>query len=133
LIALLMVVAAGAAILLGQLGEEVVDRARARTAADAAALAGVEAGAPAAAAAARANGGRLLSFGVVDGATEVRVRVGRSTAAARARPGPTDDRLDPSPSERPLRRSLVDRSQVARAMATRYGPCSLKRGYSSVG
>ncbi len=88
LIALLVVVAVGAAFLLGRLADEAVDRARARTAADAAALAGVEGGEPAASDAARANGGRLLRFAAADGATEVRVQVGGSAAMARARPGP---------------------------------------------
>jgi hypothetical protein len=84
-----VIVAVGAAFLLGRLGEEAVDRARARTAADAAALAGVTGGEPVAADTARANGGQLVSFAEAGGATEVRVRVGRATAVARARAGPS--------------------------------------------
>jgi hypothetical protein len=62
-----------------------IDAARARTAADAAALAGVEDGQGAADAFARANGGALVEFHVVDnGDVVVRVRVGRASATARA-------------------------------------------------
>jgi hypothetical protein len=62
-----------------------IDAARARTAADAAALAGVKAGQGAAAALAEANGGVLVEFLTTqNGDVVVRVRVGRATASARA-------------------------------------------------
>jgi hypothetical protein len=87
-VALLVVICAGAALVLARLGGEVLDRARARTAADAAALAGVDGGRTAAVEAARANGGVLERFVTEAGATEVTVRVGGSQAVARARRGP---------------------------------------------
>ncbi|MDQ1425612.1 MAG: hypothetical protein QOD72_3110 [Acidimicrobiaceae bacterium] len=78
---------------LGVIAGHSIDAARARTAADAAALAGVESGRGAAAALAHANGGVLVEFETVDsGDVLVRVRVGRATAAARA----TLDRAVPS-------------------------------------
>ena len=70
-----------------------IDAARARTAADAAALAGVESGHVAADALAHANGGVLVEFRTTDdGDVVVRVRVGRATASARA----TLDRVNSS-------------------------------------
>ncbi len=87
LMALVILVGMAAALAMARLGVEVVDRARARTAADAAALAGVEGGRDAADAAARANGGRVVRFVARDGATEVEVRVGGAEATSRARPG----------------------------------------------
>ena len=73
-----------AALILGAFGRATSDRARAQTAADAAALAGVVEGEAAAAELARVNGGELLRFQVDDGDTVVEVRVGRSVARARA-------------------------------------------------
>ena len=87
LMVLVILVGLGAALAMARLGVEVIDRARARTAADAAALAGVDGGRPAADAAARANGGRVVRFVSSGGATEVEVQVGGSEATARARPG----------------------------------------------
>lgn len=85
---LLVVVVLGAGmamVTLGHLGRAALQRAGARTAADAAALAGAADGEEAARAVARANGGTLLRY-VEDGAeVEVRVRVGRAEAPARAR------------------------------------------------
>jgi hypothetical protein len=92
LMVLVVLVAMGAALLLGRLGVEVVDRARARTAADAAALAGVDGGRPAAEQAARDNGGRVRRFVTTGGATEVEVQVGGAVATARARAGDAGDR-----------------------------------------
>jgi hypothetical protein len=83
-VALVMVVALGAALLVAHLGTVAVDRAAARSAADAAALAGAAEGEVAARWAAGANGGTLERF-VWDGAqVEVTVRVGRARASARA-------------------------------------------------
>jgi hypothetical protein len=87
LLALVILVGMAAALAMARLGVEVIDRARARTAADAAALAGVDGGRSAADAAARANGGRVVHFVTSGGATEVEVRVGDSEATSRARPG----------------------------------------------
>ncbi len=88
LLVLVVLVGMAVALAMARLGGEVVDRARARTAADAAALAGVSGGRSAAEAAAQADGGRLVHFVSADGATEVEVRVADEMATARARPGP---------------------------------------------
>jgi len=85
LCAVIVLVAAGAMLLIAQLGVLAVHRAHARTAADAAALAGAAEGRDAADQVARANGAVLESF-VIDGAdVQVRVRVGSTHASARAR------------------------------------------------
>ena len=77
----------------------VIDAARARTAADAAALAGVvDHDRSAAVSAARANGGELVSFDAKGNDVIVSVRVGRVVAHARATTGtppfPTLDSRD---------------------------------------
>lgn len=73
---------------LAQLGRSAGDAARARTAADAAALAGVEGGRPAAERLAAQHGGELVAWnrsGPDDGVTvTVTVRVGRARATAAA-------------------------------------------------
>jgi hypothetical protein len=84
LVAVIVVVAAGAALLLTRLGTEVIDRARARTAADAAALAGVSGDRAAAARVARADGAALERFVRVGDQVEVTVRIGNFRATARA-------------------------------------------------
>jgi hypothetical protein len=72
-------------LVLGRVGRVTIDRAEARTAADAAALAGVRDGRAAADAMAARNGGRLTGF-VDDGhQVEVTVRLGSAEASARAR------------------------------------------------
>ena len=67
-----------------QTGVLAADRARAQTAADAAALAGVQAGELEARAVAEANGAMLEVFSEELGFVYVEVRVGRASAAARA-------------------------------------------------
>ncbi len=94
LMLLVVLVAMGAAVAVGRLGVEVVDRARARTAADAAALAGVAGGRAAAEGVARANGGRVVRLVTDDGATEVTVRVGDEQATSRARAGGPEPAAD---------------------------------------
>jgi hypothetical protein len=74
-VVLLAVVAAGGLV---------VDGARARTAADAAALAGAAEGRAAAVALARANGATLISYRTDGPAVTVTVTVGRARAHARA-------------------------------------------------
>jgi len=87
LVAVLVVIAAVASLALAELGSGTNDRARARTAADAAALAGVDGGRAAADALAAANHGVVERFVASGGATEVTVRVGDSRATSRARRG----------------------------------------------
>ena len=89
LVLLVMAVAVAAMLVVVHLGGTVVDRARARTAADAAALAGAEGGRATAERAARDNDGMLEAWTAGDGYVEVTVRVGRARATARARPGPS--------------------------------------------
>jgi hypothetical protein len=84
LVIALVVVAAVAVVALGRLAAGAVDAARARTAADAAALAGAVEGRDAAATVAGANDGVLISFVTSGDAVVVEVRVGRATARARA-------------------------------------------------
>jgi hypothetical protein len=85
---------------LGVVAGHSIDAARARTAADAAALAGVERGKAAAEALANANGGVLDEFRTTEaGDVVVRVRVGRASASARA----TLDRVIASQSNLPGR------------------------------
>lgn len=79
---LALVVVAG--LLLAGFGRATGDRARAQTAADAAALAGVVEGREAAEELAAANGAELLEFRREGAEVVVRVRLGRSLASARA-------------------------------------------------
>lgn len=94
----LLVVALVAVVVLARFGGLALDRARARTASDAAALAGAADGEPAARRVASANGGILESFRAdADGTVEVTVRVGGAKASSRAvadrvpGPGPRGD------------------------------------------
>ena len=84
---LLLVLAAGLAVLIVELGRVAVDRAQARTAADAAALAAASSPERARTQAVRlagANGARVISFDELPGEVVVEVRVGRARATARA-------------------------------------------------
>jgi len=85
LLAMLVLAAGGAIVLVGRIGGAAVDRASARTAADAAALAGAAEGRGVAASVAAADGGRIESYRDLGLETEIRVSVGRATAVARAR------------------------------------------------
>jgi hypothetical protein len=85
LVVLLLALAAGAAVIVAQVGRVVDERARASTAADAAALAGAAEGRAAAEDLARRNGGWLEEFRQEGADTVVVVRVGRARAEARAR------------------------------------------------
>jgi hypothetical protein len=95
LVAVIVLLAGAAAVLVGDLGGRATARARARTAADAAALAGAAEGRRAADALARANGARLDGYEDVGTDTEVRVRIGDMTATARARRDGDADRSAP--------------------------------------
>ena len=75
-------------VAVGLFGRRVVDRGRAQTAADAAALAATIGGRPAAERLASSNGGRLISYGESDDVVVVVVDVGGERATARATDGP---------------------------------------------
>jgi hypothetical protein len=79
-----LAVAAVLVAALGVVAGHSIDAARARTAADAAALAGVESGRTRAEALAQANGAVLVEFRTAGADVVVRVRVGSATASARA-------------------------------------------------
>ena len=87
---LLMVVAmaALAVVGVGEFSGRVIDRSRAQTAADAAALAATAGGPTAASSLATDNGARLVSYIDVDGAITVVVDVDGQRATARATDGP---------------------------------------------
>ncbi len=79
---IVLLVALGAAVVMGQLGGRARDRALARTAADAAALAGVVDGRDAADLVAAENGAQLIGWSDRGREVEVRVRVGGAEAVA---------------------------------------------------
>jgi len=83
-VVLLILVAGGTLVLVGRLGGAAADRARAATAADAAALGGAVDGEEAARDLAGANGARVVSTDGGAGDLTVTVRVGAATATARA-------------------------------------------------
>lgn len=82
-----IVVAAILTIAFGSMAGDVIDAARAQTAADAAALASIEGGESGAAAIAGRHGGRLLSWSRSGAAVTVVVRIGDAIATARASGG----------------------------------------------
>jgi len=84
LIVVVLALALGLVVVVGRVGAAAADRARAQTAADAAALAGVEGGRPAATRIAAEHGGELVAFDLRDGVVAVEVRLGVASAAARA-------------------------------------------------
>jgi len=85
LMALVVMLVVVSLLILVRLGTTLDDAARARTAADAAALAGAVDGRAGAVDMATANGGELVSFDIGGGEADVEVRVGDATAAARAK------------------------------------------------
>jgi nitrous oxide reductase accessory protein NosL len=85
LAAAMLVIVIAALIALVPVAQALVDRARARTAADAAALAGAAEGESSARRLADANGGELVAFDQAGNEVVVRVRVGDVDAYARAR------------------------------------------------
>src|SRR5438067_10285242 len=91
LVAVLVLAAGAAMVALGRIGQAAVERAHARTAADAAALAGAADGEASARELAAANGARVLSYDEDGPEAEVRVAVGRAEASARARRDGDDD------------------------------------------
>lgn len=85
LVAVVIALAGVACLLVGRLASAAVDRARAQTAADAAALAGAAVGQSAASDVAVANGARLLHYERAGPDARVVVEVGAARATARAR------------------------------------------------
>ncbi|MGE0304165.1 MAG: pilus assembly protein TadG-related protein [Acidimicrobiia bacterium] len=79
-----LVMATIALVIVATVGRGVTDAARARTAADAAALAAALGGRPRAEALASANGGHVVDYRDSDGTVEVTVVVGRARARATA-------------------------------------------------
>jgi hypothetical protein len=102
LVVVAVALAAVAVVGLGRFAVGAVDAARARTAADAAALAGATGGFSAAARAAAANDGRLVSFGPVGDDVVAIVEVGTARATAR---GTVALGAPPSPKVRPRARA----------------------------
>lgn len=84
LMVVILLLAAVVVVAITRLGMAADDAARARTAADAAALAGAAEGYAVAAELAEANGGDLLDYNAHGNQVEVRVQVGSSIAVARA-------------------------------------------------
>ena len=85
LVLLVVALAVGLCLVVARSGAMAGDRARARTAADAAALGAAAEGDEAARRLATANGATVVAIRRVGGEVEVVVRVGDVTAAARAR------------------------------------------------
>jgi hypothetical protein len=85
LVAVVLVLAGTLAMVIGRLSGAAVERARARTAADAAALAGAAEGESAARAVAAANGGTVVAYRTLGSDVALVVRVGDARAPARAR------------------------------------------------
>jgi nitrous oxide reductase accessory protein NosL len=83
-----VVMAALGVVAVGGFGERIVDRGRAQTAADAAALAATAGGRSAAARLAAVNGAQLVSYSEVGDAVTVVVEVDGQHATARATNGP---------------------------------------------
>lgn len=85
LVLLVIITAGGLVLVLGRLGGDAVDRARAQSAADAAALAGAAAGRSEAEAVATANGARVVTWEEAGADVRVRVSYRGFVASARAR------------------------------------------------
>lgn len=83
-----VVIATLSLVAVGLFGRRVVDRGRAQTAADAAALAATTGGRPAAERLASSNGGRLITYRELDDVVVVVVDVDGERATARATDGP---------------------------------------------
>jgi Flp pilus assembly protein TadG len=88
IVAVVMTICLMTAVGIGRVGEVVASRARAQTAADAAALAGLTSGRPGAARVAQANGAVLVSYVRSGWTVTVQTRVEEVTARARASNGP---------------------------------------------
>lgn len=85
-VAVCLAMVVGLVVIVGTVGQVLDERARARTAADAAALAGAAGGSAAAEEVAVENGAVLEEYVALGSDVLVRVRVGRARADARASP-----------------------------------------------
>jgi len=90
LAAAIIVVAAVLTIAFGSMAGDVLDAARAQTAADAAALASIEGGRAAAGDLAARHGATVVSWSRRGAVVEVAVQVGEAVAVARATGGPSE-------------------------------------------
>ncbi|MGH9187482.1 MAG: M15 family metallopeptidase [Acidimicrobiales bacterium] len=132
LVSLVLVLAGATLVLVATIGQAVIQRARARTAADAAALAGATGGQAEADAMARANGAVLAEFNRDGTDASVEVFVGEARAVARARvDGPWGtEAIPPGGGDRVgLAPSML--AAVARADALLGRPVPVVSGYRS--
>lgn len=125
---LLLLLAGGVVMLLAPIGRATLDRAEARTAADAAALAGAAQGPRGARDLAAANGGKVLEL-VEDGAgMTVTVQVGDAVATARAeRVGATG--ADAGPGRTGLAPAMI--AAITRAEQLLGRPITITSGFRS--
>lgn len=132
LLALVIVIAGGSVVGLARIGEAAILRARAQTAADAAALAGAVDGKIAAARLAATNGGRLVSFRTEGREAAVVVSVGRARARARARAeGDAPDRSGSLPPGSSTGLAPAMRAALARAHQLLGRPVPITSGFRS--
>lgn len=130
LVAILIALIGFMAMQVARVGEAAGLRARAQTAADAAALAGAAVGEGAAGAEARANRGRLVSYREIDGDVQVEVKVGKATAKARARGSATEGGSWAAGSTTGLAPAM--RAALARAAALLGRPVPVTSGFRSI-
>lgn len=130
LVAVLVAVIGVMAMQVGRVGAAGGLRARAQTAADAAALAGAAAGEDAAKAEARANRGRLVDYREIDGDVQVRVELGAATAEARARGTAPEGGSWAAGSTTGLAPAM--RAALARAAALLGRPVPVTSGFRSI-
>lgn len=127
LLALFAVAIGLACLALGRFGADAVDQARARTAADAAALAGKEDAARLAA----ANGGVAESVEAAGADVRVRVRVGGATATARSRSTSGRELAEIPAGSRPNGLAPAMRAALARAGQLLGAPVPVTSGFRS--
>jgi hypothetical protein len=125
---MVVLVVSGLCLGLGRLGADAAAAARARTAADAAALAGAVDGEVAARSIAADNGGELTAYRREGSDVEVTARVGRSEAVARARAPGTSGAV-PTGATVGLRPEM--RQAIARAEALLGRPVPITSGWRS--
>lgn len=130
LIVLLIALIGMLSMYLARVGEAATSRARAQTAADAAALAGAAQGESAARDEAAANGGRLVSYREIDGDVRVKVQVREAHAEARAQGSFTGGGGGAAGSSTGLAPAM--RAALARAGALLGRPVPVTSGFRSI-